>query len=76
MGVPVNARAGMTCPSREARYVPWSFGEVYECVVCKLRVRQPHTTGPLDGKTANYDSPYPMPEHEQRVLDEAVRGAE
>ena len=56
------------CPNRESRYVPWSFGEVYECTDCGWRERQSHQLKPLPGQgpRINYDTLYPMPEHPRR----------
>jgi hypothetical protein len=49
------------CPSREGRYVPWTLGEVFECLTCGARVCQDHTVGPVRGR--DYDAVYPIPEH-------------
>lgn len=57
---------GVVCQGRESRYVPWSFGEIFECLTCALRVRQDHRLGALRGE--GYDAVYPMPEHEVRPL--------
>lgn len=60
----------LICPSRHATYVPWSFGEVYECVICQHRERLPHTLRPvlMPSGVVDYDSIYPFPEHRRRDL--------
>jgi hypothetical protein len=54
------------CESREARYVPWSFGECFECLTCLHRARQDHRLQPLRGE--GYTAVYPFPEHDARDL--------
>lgn len=55
-----------TCESRQARYVPWSFGEVFECLTCGRRLRQDHQLRPL--LYEGYDAVYPFPEHDKAKL--------
>jgi hypothetical protein len=57
-----------SCESREARYVPWSFGEIYECLSCGRRERQRHNLCKLRGE--NYEAVYPFPEHDRREQPE------
>jgi hypothetical protein len=59
------------CESREARYVPWSFGECFECLSCGHRALQHHNTQPLSGE--GYDAVYPFPGHDKK-LDHVRRG--
>jgi hypothetical protein len=51
------------CPSTEGTYVPWSFGEIFACVACGHRVRQPHTVPPLRGEDDT--AIYPIPPHQK-----------
>jgi len=52
------------CAGREARYVPWSFGEIFECLTCGLRLRQDHRLQPMRGQ--GYAAVYPIQAHETR----------
>lgn len=58
------------CPSRESTYVPWSFGEVYQCTQCGHRARQAHNLKPIrlgQSGEVDYASIYPMLEHKVEV---------
>lgn len=56
------------CESRESKYVPWSFGEVFECTVCGKRVIQPHTTRPIEpASSRDYGTLYPIAAHERKI---------
>lgn len=55
-----------TCPSRTSQYVPWTFGQTYECTVCGRRAQQSHRTLPISDGRRSYASIYPFPEHDAK----------
>jgi hypothetical protein len=56
------------CPSLSGRYVPWSFGEGFECLSCGQWVRQSHLVQPKRNPNGaiDYASVYPIPQHERK----------
>lgn len=58
-----------TCPGREGKYVPWSFGVLFDCTTCGAWVRQSHHVEPLSDGMPDYDSVYPIPPHQRRSAE-------